>query len=46
MKSVTWKNKTKDFVNVFDITKKYSKLTCMDDMKTYAIVPFQYSTKT
>jgi hypothetical protein len=33
-------------MNVFDITKKCYKLACMDGVKTWAIVPSQYSFKT
>jgi hypothetical protein len=40
------KNKNKTFINAFDITKKCYKLACMDGVKTWAIVPFQYSVKT
>ena len=32
-------------MNVFDITKKCNKLACMDNVKTCAIIPFQYSIK-
>jgi hypothetical protein len=34
LKSVTWKNKNKTFMNVFDTTKKCYKLACMDGVKT------------
>jgi hypothetical protein len=33
-------------MNVFDIIKKYYKLASMDNVKTCAIVPFQYSINT
>jgi hypothetical protein len=33
-------------MNDFDITKKCYKLACMDGVKTWAIVPSQYSEKT
>jgi hypothetical protein len=46
MKSVTKKNEYKTLMNTFDITKKCYKLECIDNMKTCAIVPFQYSVKT
>jgi hypothetical protein len=32
-------NKNK-IMNIFDITKKHHKLTCIANVKTYAIVPF------
>jgi hypothetical protein len=32
--SITWKNKNKAFMNVFDITKKCYKLARMDGIKT------------
>jgi hypothetical protein len=37
MKSVTWENKNKNFMDVFDITKKYYKLSCMDNVKTWPL---------
>jgi hypothetical protein len=46
MKRVTRKNENKTFMNIFDITKKCYKLECIGNMKTCAIVPFQYSVKT
>jgi hypothetical protein len=33
-------------MNVFYIKKKCYKLACVDDVKTWAIVPSQYSKKT
>ena len=46
LKSVILKNQNKASINVFDITKKCNKLACMDGLKTWAIVPIQYSIKT
>jgi hypothetical protein len=44
MKSVTWIF-FKQFMNVVYITKKCYKLERIDNMKTCAIVPFQYPIK-
>jgi hypothetical protein len=33
MKSITWENKNKNFMNVFDVTEKCYKLACMDGVK-------------
>ena len=46
MKSVTRKDEIKNFVNIFYIKKKCYKLECTNNIKTCAIVPFQYSVKT
>jgi hypothetical protein len=34
LKSITWENKNKTFMNVFDIRRKCYKLACMDGAKT------------
>jgi hypothetical protein len=34
LKNITWENKNKTFMNVFDITKKCYKLACVDGVKT------------
>jgi hypothetical protein len=37
LKSITWENKNKTFINVFDTTKKCYKLACMDGVKTWSL---------
>jgi hypothetical protein len=37
LKSVTWENKSKTFMNFFDTTKKCYKLACMDSVKTWPL---------